>query len=152
MQTALSRSDFATQFHAPKKIERVDLPDLRKSLDDQPFAFVRMLSAAERSQWQESMRTYMRSGDVQLNLRNAEARLCVLCLCNDKGERLFTDLEADDFANMGARPVSQIYAAASALNGLTKEDLDFFLKSSMLAQNSTSSSASLTNGTAPSAS
>ena len=126
------RAKFAKHFNQPMGKEEIFVPDIGN-------VWVRLLSGAEVAMYRASLWRTDRSGNKDLDLRRAEASLCVLCLCDDQGERVFEDGEADDFNTLPNRAIAQIYSKCQELNGLTKEDIDFFVQNSKPIQSGNSS-------------
>lgn len=127
------RAKIAAKFNQPMAKEKLYVPDLGEEVS------IRLLSGAEVSLYRQSLRRTERDGNITLDLRRAEALLCVMCLCDESGQRIFEDGEADDFNTLPNRAIAQIFAKCQELNGLTKEDIDFFVQSSRQTQTSTSS-------------
>jgi len=82
---------------------------------------VRGLTAAERDVFEASV-IDRRSGRV--NPKDIRARLVVMCLVDEKGERIFSDSHVPDLAKKSAAALDPIFAAAQRLSGMTKADIE----------------------------
>lgn len=92
--------------------------------------YVRVMSGAERDAFEDE--TFKINGkNVELNRKNARARLLVRCITDEGGERLFND--NGDADRLGAQPadvLDRVYAVAAKSNGLSKADEDDLAKNS----------------------
>lgn len=77
---------------------------------------VRVLSGAERDQFEHSVTGGKRDG--ALDLRNLRARYCSLVLCDDKGKRLFTEGDVAALGAKSAAALDRVYEAARRHNGM----------------------------------
>lgn len=109
---------------------------------------LRALKACERDRF-EADSFQGRGEDAQVNLVNMRARLVAMCLVDDHGKRLFTNDEAEALGDKLARPMNRIFTKCQQMNGMTKEDIDFFAKSSSMTTGSSSSSSSPSPSAAP---
>lgn len=102
------------------KRELVEVPEWGGSV------YVRMLSGAERDSYEASMLKYGPDGKPvkgQYNMENVRARLVGLCLCDEKGVRLFEDAEIEALGRKSAAALSRVSAVAQKLNGLDTESV-----------------------------
>lgn len=95
------------------KIEPIDLPEWGGS------AFIRVMNGTERDSWEVYAQKQMSSDRV-----NMRARLAVICLCDDKGERIFKDSQAADLAKKSSIALDRVYEAAVRLNRIGAADLE----------------------------
>jgi hypothetical protein len=106
------------------KLTPVDVPEWGGQL------YVRVMSGAERDAFEDE--TFKLNGkDVEINRKNARARLLVRCIVDEGGERLFND--NGDATLLGEQPadvLDRVYAIASKANGLSKADEDDIAKNS----------------------
>jgi hypothetical protein len=80
------------------------------------------ISGRQRDEYENSL-IEQRGNDRKMNLRNARAKLIVLCAVDENGSRLFTP---DDLAALGrknAKPLDRLFTAAQKLAGLSDEDV-----------------------------
>lgn len=96
------------------KPEVVEVPEWGGSL------YIRMLTASERDKFEASC---VGTGKKQ-NLANIRARLVVLCACDEAGERLFTDGDAEALGRKSAAAVDKVFGACSKLNGFSSQDIE----------------------------
>lgn len=96
------------------KPEVVEVPEWGGSL------YIRMLTASERDKFEASC---VGTGKKQ-NLSNIRARLVVLCACDEAGERLFTDGDAEALGRKSAAAVDRVFGACSKLNGFSSQDIE----------------------------
>lgn len=90
---------------------------------------VRTLNASERDWFEAS--TVQRNGKrVTTNLQNIRARLCLLCLVGEDGERLFQQEDEFPLGGKSAAALDRIFTVAQRLNGLRDEDVDELAKNS----------------------
>ena len=87
---------------------------------------VTTLSSKMRDLWEQNLL----DSDRNINLSNAKAKLCVLAIVNEKGERLFCDNDIESLGKKSASAISRIYSVASRLNGLSPDDLEELVKNS----------------------
>lgn len=90
---------------------------------------VRSLQANERDRFEAS--TVQRNGkQITTNLENIRARLCLLCLVDENGERLFQEEDTFPLGGKSAAALDRIFAVAQRLNGLRDQDVDELAKNS----------------------
>ena len=85
--------------------------------------FVRTLTGTERDDFEQSCLN-SKGKSKEMNLKNIRARLCVLCLCEENGTRLFDARDVDDLGKKSASALDLIFAVAQKLNGLAGEDVE----------------------------
>ncbi len=85
---------------------------------------IKSISGTQRDAYETSL-VVERGGNRTLNTRNARAKLLVLCIVDEAGQRMFTDER--DIHRLGAKNakvVERIFDACRKLSGLSKEDVD----------------------------
>lgn len=98
---------------------------------------VRTLNASERDRFEAS--TVERKGkSVTTNLENIRARLCLLCLVDENGERLFQEEDTFPLGGKSAAALDRIFQVAQRLNGLRDADIEELAGESSAAQNGAS--------------
>lgn len=103
---------------------------------------VRTLNASERDHFEAS--TVQRNGKkVTTNLENIRARLCLLCLVDEDGNRLFEEEDTFPLGGKSAAALDRIFTVAQRLNGLRDEDVEELAGNSLAAQNGDSHTDSL---------
>lgn len=83
---------------------------------------VKGLTGAQRNEFEQSM-VIRRGNDVQMNMKNATAKLVALSVVDEEGIRLFNDADVEALGNKSGAALTRVYAVASRLAGLTKEDM-----------------------------
>lgn len=93
--------------------------------------YVRALTGAERDAFEQSLveervvgRGRRQETTRTVNMRNARAKLCALTICDEQGERLFTDADVQDLGKKSAAALTRVYEVAARLSGLTDEDME----------------------------
>jgi hypothetical protein len=84
---------------------------------------VRTLNASERDHWEAGIVNRIGKKTV-FNSENIRARLCLLCLVDEEGNRLFDDGDMFPLGGKSAAALSRIYDVASRLNGLSDADVE----------------------------
>lgn len=95
---------------------------------------VRTLNASERDRFEASTVT-RRGKSVTTNLENIRARLCLLCLVDENGERLFQEEDTFPLGGKSAAALDRIFTVAQRLNGLRDADVEELAGESNAAQN-----------------
>lgn len=95
--------------------------------------YIKTLSGTERDAFEEAYTTE--------KMKNFRSRFLVLTLCDDKGERLFTDEEVDALGAKSAAVINKIFEKAWALNAFRNEDVEALGKDSKTVQSEDSTSA-----------
>ena len=85
---------------------------------DEASVFVRMLTSGERDEL-EALSTVQKGDKVELNMKNARARIAAFTLCNEDGSRMFTTEEIDALGRKSAKAIKRIADAAYEFNGLS---------------------------------
>lgn len=109
------------------KVEPIDIPEWGIK------AYIRVMSGHERDMWDN------RNGT---SLDNARARYAVLVLCDEQGQRIFQDNDADALGFKDWRALDRIWDVGHAHNKQTKASLEAEIKNSEAAQSGNSSSSS----------
>lgn len=105
---ALSRDSILAADDLPR--EEVQVPEWAGSV------WVRTLTGTERDAFEAAVNP----GGGKKNLANFRARLAVLCVVDDKGERLFKDEDAAGLGQRNARALDRITDVALRLSGLSE--------------------------------
>ena len=111
----------------------LDSDDLDRRKVDVPewggTVWVRTLTGSERDQFEGSI-IDTRGTDTKLNYTNLRAKLCVLTITDEEGQRLFTDGDVGALGNKSAAALDRIFDVAQRLNGLRPQDIDELVKNS----------------------
>ncbi len=79
---------------------------------------VRTMTGADRDAFEASL--IGKEGRMD----NVRARLVSLTLCDDKGERLFTDAEVAELGKKSAKALDRVFAVAQRINGIGGEQAE----------------------------
>lgn len=81
------------------------------------------ITAGQRDSYEQSM-IEERGKDRKMNLRNARAKLIVLCAVDEKGQSLFAADDVNRLSRKNAKPVDRLFDACKTIAGLSDEDVD----------------------------
>lgn len=84
---------------------------------------VKGLSGTERDRFEQDS-IDQRGKANKLNLANIRARLLVLCLVDEQGNRLFQRSDIDLLGQKSAVALNRVFEAARRLSGLNQEDVE----------------------------
>lgn len=113
------------QLLQPRVLPRESVP--APELGEGETVWVRTITGTERDAFEQSS-IEVRGKSREANLRNIRARLCVLCIVDESGERLLQDSDAEAFGKHPAPLVDRIFAVAQRLNGLGAKDVEDLAK------------------------
>lgn len=103
------------------KMERVEVPEWGGEV------CVRCMTGAERDEF-ENEAWDVRGDDVKVNRENFRARLLVRTITDEGGKRLFSNQDLAALGAKSARALDRLFAAATRLNGLSREDVKALTK------------------------
>ena len=83
---------------------------------------VSTLTGAARNAWEQSLVSGVKAGSVNLN--NATARLVAACVVDERGERMFSDADAEALGRKSAAALERVAKVAQRLNGLTRDEFE----------------------------
>lgn len=110
----------------PLRTRKVEVPEWGEEGD---YVLVREMTGAERDQYEDS-RLVRRGDRFEITNANVRAKLCSLTICDEDGQRIFTDAEAAQLGKQSAAALDRCFAAALELSGLTKADQEELEKNS----------------------
>lgn len=84
--------------------------------------YVRTLTAAERDAFEADQ--FGRRENGGSHLINFRARWAALVVCDEQGNRMFSDVDADSLGNQSAAVLDRIFDVSRKLNGMTDEDVE----------------------------
>lgn len=85
---------------------------------------LRSISGAKRDQYEASL-VEERGNSRKINLRNARAKLIILCAVDgETGRPLFTSDDLRALGNKNAAPLDRLFDAAKRLAGMSDEDVE----------------------------
>lgn len=92
------------------KTEEIQVPEWGGSV------FCRVLSGTDRDTFEEAYSSE--------KMKNFRSRFLVLTLCDEKGERLFTEAEVNDLGKKSAVVLARLFDKAWSLNAFRNEDVE----------------------------
>ena len=101
-----------------RKTEDVEVPEWGGTVR------VRALSGAERDAYEAGLVQLRSDGTRRLTMQNARARLVSLSLCDEQGNRLFSDADVSELGDKSAAALERVFDVASRLSGLTDGDIE----------------------------
>lgn len=105
------------------KKELVDVPEWGEGVQ----VWVKELTAEQRDSYEQSLTDIKQKGNktqVTPNFINSKARFAVKCIVDEKGNRIFQDVEAKKLGRLSAQAINRIVEAGYRLSGMNKEDLE----------------------------
>ena len=81
--------------------------------------YMRGMNASERDHWEMSI--YENKG---IKMDNIRARLVVLTLCDESGNRLFNDEEVEKLGKKNAKVINKLFEIAQRLSGIGQKDVE----------------------------
>jgi len=84
---------------------------------------LRSITGAQRDSYEQSL-VQQRGNSRQMNMRNARAKLIVLCAVDENGSPLFTEQDVAALSRKNAKPLDRLFDACRRLTGLSDDDVD----------------------------
>jgi len=84
---------------------------------------VRTLSSVEKDAW-EASQVQGHGKNARAKLDNIRASLCVRCIVDENGDRMFGDHEAGALGKKSAKAVCRVFDVATELNGVSEKDVE----------------------------
>lgn len=109
------------------KLEKIHVPEWKGDV------YLKVLSGTERDQFEDAY--------SEQKLKNFRVRFLLLALCNEKGDRLFSDAEADILGRKSSLVIGRLFEKGWALNAFREADVDALGEGSADGQNGGSTSA-----------
>ena len=81
------------------------------------------LTLAEKDIWTDSILV-----DGKANMEGATARLCALCIRDEKGKCIFTDKDITAFSAKSAKAIDRIFQVAQRISGIGQEEIEETVK------------------------
>jgi hypothetical protein len=82
---------------------------------------VATMTGEARDSWEQSLLSAKKG---EMNMRNIRARLLAFAAVDEKGNRLFTDDDAERLGKKSAKALERCVSVIQRLNGLTERDLE----------------------------
>ena len=92
------------------------------------------LTAGEKDMFETSL-----VNDKKVDLKDATAKLCVLCIRDGNGDRIFTDIDIEKLSGKSGKALKRVYEVAESLSGLARGDVEEIVKNSEKTQTDVSS-------------
>jgi hypothetical protein len=83
---------------------------------------IRSISGRQRDEYEQSL-IEQKGRDRQMNLRNARAKLIVLCAVGEDNRPLFTADDLRQLSAKSAKPLDRLFTACQKLVGLSDDDV-----------------------------
>lgn len=109
------------------KLEKVHVPEWKGDV------YLKVLSGTERDQFEDAY--------SEQKLKNFRVRFLLLAMCNEKGDRLFSDAEQDSLGRKSSLVIGRLFERGWALNAFREADVDALGEGSADAPNGGSTSA-----------
>ena len=87
------------------------------------------MTAAERDHLEKGL-VQTKGKDIQTNLENIRSKMAVICIRDEKGKRIFSEMDIQELSRKSAAALDRIFDAAQRLSGLTKADVEELSKNS----------------------
>src|SRR5688572_25748018 len=84
---------------------------------------LRSISGTKRDAYEQSL-VEERGTSRKMNLRNARAKLIILCAIDETGRPLFTSEDLRGLGNKNAAPLDRLFDAARKLTGMSDNDVE----------------------------
>ncbi|MEV2236704.1 hypothetical protein [Micromonospora sp. NPDC049891] len=84
---------------------------------------IRSITGKQRDSYEASL-IQQRGNSRQMNMRNARAKLIVLCAVDEHGSPLFTENDINALGAKNAKPVERVFDACRKIAGLSDDDMD----------------------------
>ena len=101
--------------------ELVEVPEWGGSV------FVRTLTGSERDAFEAESVVFHPKGQSEPNmesLKQTRARLCARCICDEKGQRLFTDEDVSALGAKSGAALDRVYEVAARRNKISQKDME----------------------------
>ena len=99
------------------EIRKVEIPEWGG------YVYVRGMTGKERDDYEASL-VKQRGRDTQVNMRNARAKLVVLCAVDEQGNKLFSEGDIAKISRKSAKAIDRIFTVARELSGITEDDME----------------------------
>lgn len=92
------------------KLDKVNVPEWGGDV------FIKTITGLDRDRFED--------GYSEQKMKNFRSRFLVLTLCDEKGERLFTDSEVEELGKKSSLVINRLFEKAWSLNAFTNEAID----------------------------
>lgn len=87
------------------------------------IVYVRGMTGTERDHFEGSV-VNQKNGQQTVNMDDIRAKLCVVCICDENGNRLFTDDDVELLSKKSGKELNRIFGVAQRLSGITTEEVE----------------------------
>jgi hypothetical protein len=103
--------------------ERIYIPEWKGTV------IVRGLTTAERDDFESQIFTG-EGKNRKFNAKDLRSKLLSFSICNEAGERIFSDSDVEKLGKRSARATDKLFAKAQELSGIGEKDVEELLKNS----------------------
>ena len=103
--------------------EDVRIPEWEKKGGPEAWVRVRGLTGRERDKYEVSI-TIGKGKDQTMNVRNARAKLLVMCIVDETGQKIFNEADISALGEKSAAGLERLFDVATRLSGLSKRDVE----------------------------
>ena len=103
------------------KIEEISVPEWGGSV------FVKEMTGAERDKYESSI-LEIKGGNQTVNLQNARAKLAAFTICDENGNRIFSEADISALASKSATALQRIFEKAMSLSRIGEKDIEDLTK------------------------
>lgn len=101
-----------------KKMVAMDIPEWPDESGEPGKVNIRVMSGTERDRFESEFVNGNKSVDM------VRAKLVAKCLCDEEGNRLFTEQEIPALGEKSASVLDRLFTACMKLNRFTKDDVE----------------------------
>lgn len=109
--------DQILQLTGKRNIQEINIPEWGGTV------YVRELTGKERDKLEASVLS-TNGNNSKTNAENLRARLVVLAVVDESGNRLFSDEDAKTVGNLGVKGLQRAFIMAQRLSGLSDEEIE----------------------------
>ena len=102
-------------------IEEIEVPEWGGSV------YVKGMTGTERDAFEASI-VQQRGKNASVNMANIRAKLASQTICNETGERLFTDADIKALGKKSATALQRVFDVAQRLSGISGDDVEELAK------------------------
>ena len=115
------------------KIEELFVPEWDGSI------YIKTMTAEERDKFEEAI-FIKDSGKRKTDLSGLRAKMCAFVICDEEGNRLFSEAEVEALSKKSAAALTRIFEKSQELSATREGDLEEMIKNSKSVQKEDSSS------------
>lgn len=104
--------------------EYIDIPEWSLRLR------IQSLTARERDRYEATLIT-QKKGKTEINMRDARARIAVLCVVDEDGNRVWSEADVEMLTTKSANAMNRIFLMAKKLSGIGDSEIEDLEKNSL---------------------